>query len=224
MSNSSKLCAVAGAGPGLGLAIARRFAAEGHDIALIARNAVALEAAATTLRRGGVRAAAFECDLTRTGDIARTFDEIRADLGDVSVLVYNAARWHQVPAMDIALDDFAADLALAVTGGLACAQAVYPGMREARSGSLLFTGGGLALAPRQGVGVTSLVAGKSALRGFVLALHAELAAQGIRVGTVTVAGAIAPGTAFDPDRIAQRFWELHAQADGPAEIVHDGKP
>ena len=38
MSETNKLCVVAGAGPGLGLAIARRFAAEGHDVALIARN------------------------------------------------------------------------------------------------------------------------------------------------------------------------------------------
>lgn len=224
MSKSSKLCAVAGAGPGLGLAIARRFAAEGHDIALIARNAAALEAAAADLRMGGVRAAGFECDLTRTGDIARAFEEIRATLGDTSVMVYNAARWNQVPAMDMAFDDFAADLSLSVTGGLACAQAVYPRMREARRGSLLFTGGGLALAPQQGAGVTSLVAGKSALRGFVHALHAELAGQGVRVGTVTVAGTVAAGTPFDPDRIAQRFWQLHVQADGPAEIIHDGKP
>jgi NAD(P)-dependent dehydrogenase (short-subunit alcohol dehydrogenase family) len=92
------------------------------------------------------------------------------------------------------------------------------------SGSLLFTGGGLALAPQFGAGVTSLVAGKAGLRGFVHALHAELAGQGIRVGTVTVAGTVSPGTPFDPDRIAERFWALHTQADGPVEIIHDGKP
>ncbi|MBC7995950.1 MAG: SDR family NAD(P)-dependent oxidoreductase [Rhizobacter sp.] len=224
MSETNKLCVVAGAGPGLGLAIARRFAAEGHDIALIARNGSALETAAAALRQGGVRASGFACDLTNAGDIARTFDEIRVALGDATVMVYNAARWNQVPAMSIAPDEFAADLALAITGGLACAQQVYPRMRAAGCGSLLFTGGGLALAPQYGAGVTSLVAGKAGVRGFVYALHAELAGQGIRVGTVTVAGIVAPGTPFDPDQIAQRFWELHSQSDGPVEIIHDGKP
>ena len=224
MSETNKLCVVAGAGPGLGLAIARRFAAEGHDIALIARNGSALETAAAALRQAGVRAVGFACDLTNAGDIARTFDEIRVALGEVTVMVYNAARWNQVPAMSISPDQFAEDLALAITGGLACAQQVYPSMLAAGRGSLLFTGGGLALAPQYGAGVTSLVAGKAGLRGFVHALHAELAGQGIRVGTVTVAGIVAPGTPFDPDRIAQRFWDLHTQSNGTAEIIHDGKP
>lgn len=224
MSQTRKLCVVAGAGRGLGFAIARRFAAEGHDIALIARNGPALETEAAALRQAGVRATGFACDLTNAGDIARTFDEIRVALGEVTVMVYNAGRWNQAPAMSIPPEEFDADLALAITGGLACAQQVYPRMREAGSGSLLFTGGGLALAPQFGAGVTSLVAGKAGLRGFVHALHAELAGQGIRVGTVTVAGMVAPGTPFDPDRIAQRFWDLHTQSDGPVEIIHDGKP
>ena len=162
--------------------------------------------------------------MTNAGDIERTFDEIRVAMGDATVMVYNAARWNQVPAMSISPGEFAADLALAITGGLACAQQVYPRMRAAGRGSLLFTGGGLALAPQYGAGVTSLVAGKAGLRGFVHALHAELAGQGIRVGMVTVAGIVAPGTAFDPERIAQRFWDLHSQSNGSVEIVHDGKP
>ncbi len=223
MSKTNKLCVVAGAGPGLGLAIARRFAAEDHDVALIARSSPALESAAAALRQVGVRAGGFSCDLTDAGEIARTFDEIRASLGDATVMVYNAARWNQVPAMSISPGDFAADLALSITGGLACAQQVYPRMRTAGQGSLLFTGGGLALAPQYGAGVTSLVAGKAGLRGFVHALHAELAGQGIRVGTVTVAGMVAPGTPFDPDRIAQSFWDLHSERDGPAEMIHNGK-
>lgn len=223
MNRTSRLCVVAGAGPGLGLAIARRFAAEGYDIALIARNAPALEAAAVILRQGSVRAAGFACDLTDVDDIARTFEEIRVAMGEVTVMVYNAARWNQVPAMSMLPKEFGADLTLAITGGLACAQQVYPRMRVAGGGSMLFTGGGLALAPQYGAGVTSLVAGKAGLRGFVHALHAELAGQGLRVGTVTVAGTVSPGTPFDPDRIAQRFWDLHIHSDGPVEIIYDGK-
>lgn len=223
MNQTSKLCVVAGAGPGLGLAIARRFAAEGYDIALIARNGPALEAAAEALRQGGGRAAGFACDLASLDEIGRVFGEIRAAMGDAEVMVYNAARWNQVPAMTIAPEAFAADLTVAITGALACAQQVYPSMRDRRRGSLLFTGGGLALAPRYGAGVTSLVAGKAGLRGFVQALDAELAGQGIRVGTVTVAGTIAPGSAFDPDLIARRFWDLHTRPGGPVEIIHDGK-
>lgn len=48
------------------------------------------------------------------------------------------------------------------------------------------------------------------------------AAQALRLGTVTIAGQVAPGTAFDPDRIATAFWALHDSADAKIEHVFDG--
>lgn len=223
MSNLSKVCVVAGAGPGMGYAIARRFAREGFDIALLARNPVALEAAAVALRKTGVRAEGFSVNLALPADVRRVFPALQASLGQPSVLVYNASRWNAVPAMTIAADEFAADLSLSIVGALACAQQVYPAMREAGRGTLLFTGGGLALQPQHGAGVTSLTAGKSGLRGFVHALHKELSADGLRIGTVTIAGEVAAGTRFDPDAIAESYWTLHADPAAPVEIVFDGK-
>ena len=98
-------------------------------------------------------------------------------------------------------------------------------MRAAGRGTLLFTGGGLALYPEYGAGVSSLAAGKAGLRAFAFALAKELAPEGIHVATVTIAGTVKPGTAFDPDRIAEEYWALHAQpADSwSVERVFDGK-
>jgi len=130
------------------------------------------------------------------------------------VLVYNAsAAMRMTPAMDLPIEDFAADVAVSLTGAFAAAQAVYPAMRSG-GGCMLFTGGGLALAPHYGAGVVSLTAGKSGLRGFVHALAEELRPDGIHVATVTIAGTVAPGTAFDPDLIAQRFWEMFSEPRG----------
>jgi NAD(P)-dependent dehydrogenase (short-subunit alcohol dehydrogenase family) len=84
--------------------------------------------------------------------------------------------------------------------------------------SLLLTGGGLALHPEYGAGVASLVAAKSAVRGLAFALAAEWAPAGVHVATVTVAGTVAPGTAFDPERIAEEFWALHAQPPEAWEV------
>jgi NAD(P)-dependent dehydrogenase (short-subunit alcohol dehydrogenase family) len=82
-------------------------------------------------------------------------------------------------------------------------------MRRAGRGTLLFTGGGLALGPKPGLAAASL--GKAALRSLALSLAGELAPEGIHAATVTVCGFVQPGTPLSPDRVAQAFWELHAQ-------------
>lgn len=93
------------------------------------------------------------------------------------------------------------------------------------SGSLLFTGGGLALYPEYGADVISLTAGKAAMRALVLALAPKFAPMGLHVATVTVAGTVAPGTAFDPDAIANVFLGLHGQAPDvwQTEVLFDGR-
>jgi NAD(P)-dependent dehydrogenase (short-subunit alcohol dehydrogenase family) len=116
-------------------------------------------------RTHAVQTVACACDLSDPDAIADVFDTIRADLGDPEVLVYNVARWHAAPALEMPPDTFARDLALNVVGALACARQVAGAMHG--GGSLLFTGGGLALYPQYGKGVASLTAGKSALRGLV---------------------------------------------------------
>jgi NAD(P)-dependent dehydrogenase (short-subunit alcohol dehydrogenase family) len=198
------LAVIAGAGPGLGLAIARRFARGGFRTALLARNPGALAAEVEG-------AQAFAADLADPAAVTAAMAAVAAAMGPARVLAWNAARWNATPAMAIAPAEFHRDPALGVTGALAAAQAAYPGMRAAGGGTVLLTGGGLALRPEFGAGVASLVAAKSALRGLAHALAAELAPEGIHVATVTVAGTIAPGTGFDPDRIAEAFWTLHIE-------------
>ena len=94
-----------------------------------------------------------------------------------------------------------------------------------RPGSILFTGGGLALYPEYGANASSLTAGKSALRGLTYAMAKELEPEGIHVATVTIAGTVAEGTAFAPDTIAECYWALHQQpkAQWSTEIVFNGQ-
>jgi len=185
------VCVVAGVGPGVGAAVARRFAAEGFTVALLARSSAALAAVAAEIGAAGGTARSFPVDMTDLDALAAVLDRVSDEIGPPGVLVYT--------------------------------QAVWPAMRAAGRGTVIWTGGGLALAPQDGTAVPALTAGKSALRGLALAAAPELPAGGVRLATVTIAGMVAPGGPFDPDRIAGAFWAAHAAADGaPVETVFSG--
>lgn len=217
-------CIVAGVGPGLGRALSRRFARAGLQVAMLARDTARLDGIAEEIAAEGGRARGFGCDLTAEDELRATLRRVAAELGPASLLVYNASVWNPTPALDFKAVDFQRDLFLDVTGALVATQEVVPAMRAAGGGTLLFTGGGLALKPSMGTPVPSLATGKAALRAFVHALAGELAPLGLRARTVTVAGTIAPGTAFDPDRIAETFHEVYVQgdADAPVEVKFTG--
>lgn len=219
------VCVVAGVGPGIGLAVAKRFAREGFRIALLSRRGAALRGFVAEMAETGDAAHGFEVDLAQPSMIRRAFQTIEDTLGSPSVLIYNAAAWHEGDPMQLDPDLFTADLALCATGALVCAQAVYPQMKRRAQGSILMTGGGLALNPEYGTQLVSLTAGKAAMRGVALALAAHLEPMGIHVATVTVTGRVGPQTAFDPDRIADEYWYLHTQPRGnwTREILFKGR-
>ncbi len=221
---AARLCIVAGVGPGMGMAIARRFGREGLRVALVARNRAALDSHVADLAAQGIAAAAYPADLSDVAATRDVFARILADHGPAEVLVHNAAIWREAKASEVDPALFAADLTLGVVSAAIAAQAVYPAMKERGAGSILATGGGLALHPAYGTAVPTLTAAKSALRGFVHAFAGEAKADGIHVGMVTIAGVVAPGTAFDPDVIADHYWRLHTQAPGAWEVetVFDG--
>ncbi len=87
--------------------------------------------------------------------------------------------------------------------------------------TILFTGGGFADHPVPALATLSL--GKAALRSAATILGAELAEDRIRVGSVTIAGAISPGTPFDPDRIAEAYWGIvHTDGSWQSEFRFEG--
>jgi len=219
---SRKVCIVAGFGPGMGFAIAKRFARGGFDLALLARHPN--PALVQELVRFGGEVATFPTDLSRVESIPEVMARIRDEKGIADVLVYNGGAWNEGPPLAMSAADFQRDLGLCIGGAYACAQAVAADMKARGVGAILFTGGGLALNPAYGVNVLALVAGKAGMRGLGLALHEALKPDRIHVGMVTIAGVVAPGTQFDPDCIAERYWDLYSEpAPGwTAEIVFSG--
>jgi len=205
-------CVIVGAGPGIGLSVARRFAREGFQIALVARRAEALEGYAAELRADGDMAAAYPADLADLAALPGLFARIGAELSPPDVLVYNAsAVTHGLPS-HLTPAQLLGDLTVSVVGALACVREVLPAMRERGEGTIMLTGGGFALntyAPMASLGI-----GKAALRSLALNLGAELEPQGIHAATVTILGEVREGTLFDAERIAEAYWQLHAQPRG----------
>ena len=220
---TSPLAIIAGVGPGVGLAVARRFAGEGYRVALIARDGARLETFAAPIESEGGAAFAYPADLSDHGAVADVIATILADHGRPSVLVWNAAQWDETPVLSVEPEGFDRQIRLGLTAALTAIRAAAPAMTAGGGGSILMTGGGLALAPQYGGAVPVLTAVKSALRGFVHASAPAFAAQNLRLGTVTIAGQVAPGTAFDPDAIAGAFWSLHDAAEPQVELVFDGR-
>jgi short-subunit dehydrogenase len=101
--------------------------------------------------------------------------------------------------------------AVDVISAIVVAQVAARAMKAAGFGTMIVTGGAFADHPIPALATVSL--GKAALRSAATMLGADLEPDGIRVATLTIAGRIAAGTAFDPERIAERYWDV-VQTDG----------
>ena len=203
-------CVVIGVGRKLGLSVARRFGREGHPVALMARRRSRLEEFGRDLGQDGIRWAAFEADASQTDEVVAAVATARSSLGPVQVLVYNAAALN-TPSLpsEMSLDLFYSTLRVNLVSALVATQLVVPDMRQLGTGTVLFTGGTWGLVPSAAYSAVGM--GKAALRNLAFSFAEELAPDGIHVATVTISGVIKAGTDFDPDRLADLYWDVHCQ-------------
>jgi NAD(P)-dependent dehydrogenase (short-subunit alcohol dehydrogenase family) len=130
------VCVVVGVGPGNGAALARRFAAGGYAVALMARGATLSGALAAELDD----ARAYECDVADETSVKETFARVRAELGEVDVLVYNAGSGSWGSIEEITPEAFEAAWRVNALGSLLVARQVIPAMKRAGAGSIIFIG------------------------------------------------------------------------------------
>jgi NAD(P)-dependent dehydrogenase (short-subunit alcohol dehydrogenase family) len=205
-----KVCAVVGVGPGLGIAIAERFAKGGYKTALLGRRLYKVEDYERSLRERGLDATAFVSDASQPDDVARALGDVRGRLGKIDVLVYNAFAVHTKALSDLTPEELIDDFRVNVAGALAAVHAVSPAMRAKGSGAILLTGA-VGTRPDDEPESASLSVGKAALHRLVLLLARDLAPSGIRVSTLTIRGAICVGTDFDPEKVAEAYWKAAAE-------------
>jgi NAD(P)-dependent dehydrogenase (short-subunit alcohol dehydrogenase family) len=209
---------VIGAGPGIGGAVARRFAREGLSVALVARRKEIVEAVAVTLDPFGVGRICLTADSTEETSLRSALDAAADEFGAPDVVVYNAAMIRRDRPGELSPQGHLDAWAVNVIGVLTAASHVLPAMAQRGSGSFLVTGG----MPAPDPNYTSLSLGKAGVRALVSLLDTQYRPAGVHVATVTVAGTVALGSAFDPDDIAEHYWRLHSQPRDhwQREVVH----
>jgi NAD(P)-dependent dehydrogenase (short-subunit alcohol dehydrogenase family) len=207
---------VIGAGPGIGAAVARRLAREGMPVGVIARSQATVEAAAAAVEERDGVALGATADVTDETALRAALDAIVDRFGVPEVLVYNAALIQSDAVGDLSAEQHLDAWAVNVVGAITAVAHLGPRMAAAGGGTILLTGG----MPEPVRDVASLSLGKAGVRALTELLQTQYA--GVRVATITVAGTVAPGTAYDPDDIAEQYWRLHAQEAGAweREVVH----
>jgi NADP-dependent 3-hydroxy acid dehydrogenase YdfG len=200
---------IVGAGPNLGLAIARRFGSEGFSVGLVSRTQSKLDDLAAQLEAEGITAAGAAADIRDSDALSAAISSLAERLGAVEVLEYSPlpAKEFMKPILETTVDDVRGPLEFSVLGAVAAVQTVVGPMREAGKGTILFTTGGAAINPyplRAGVGIS--FAGEVA---YARMLHDELADQGVHVAHTAVGGRIAPGGDHEPADVADLLWSHH---------------
>ncbi len=197
-----------GAGPGIGLATAERFAREGFHVVLSARNPAKTQVLADQLTAQGYTADVRTVDAADPSSVAALIGSVEQQFGAIDVLHYNAASMRQSTLGDQPRETFNTDLAVNLGGALAAAQSAVPKMADRRSGTILLTGGALALQPHPAY--LSLSIGKAGLRAMAYGLFDTFRTSGVHIATVTVATLVRPGSEAALG-VAEQFWALHNQ-------------
>ncbi|SHN28476.1 SDR family NAD(P)-dependent oxidoreductase [Streptomyces yunnanensis] len=206
---------VIGAGPGIGQAVARRFAEDGASVAVLARSRSTVDGAVAAVEQTGGTALGLLADAADEASLRAGLDAAVERLGVPDVLVYNAAWVRYDRPGELSAAELTATLRVNVVGAVSAVTHLAPRMAAAGGGTVLLTSG----MPTPRAGATSLSLGKAALRAARSVLADEFGPRGVHLATVTVGGPVSPGSALDPDRIAEHYLRLARQPAGAWE--HD---
>jgi NAD(P)-dependent dehydrogenase (short-subunit alcohol dehydrogenase family) len=195
-----------GAGPSVGASVVRRFGREGFRSTLISRRG-AVEQLASDLRGEALEIEAVAANIEDLDGFRATLERIFGAPGAPGVAVYNAALPDPGEILNATIDRLRTAYDVDVLGAVITGQVAAPVLRAAGAGTLLFTSGGFADHPVPAL--ASLSIGKAALRSAATLIAAGVKDDGIHAATITIAGQVVPGTAFDPGKIAELFWTAH---------------
>jgi NAD(P)-dependent dehydrogenase (short-subunit alcohol dehydrogenase family) len=173
---------VTGGGRGIGAATAIALAEAGASVALAARNEAQVVEVAAQLRRDGLEAFAFRCDVTDPRQVRDLALSAREAMGQIDILINNAGTATSNPLAKIALAEWEHIMAVNATGTFLCTQAVLPAMLERRWGRVVNVA---SLAGLEGDRyIAAYVAAKHAVVGFTKAVAVEAKGTGVTVNAV----------------------------------------
>jgi NAD(P)-dependent dehydrogenase (short-subunit alcohol dehydrogenase family) len=203
-----KVALVTGASRGIGEAIAVRFVMEGARVAVSARTAEAgdsrmpgtLTETVERIRRAGGEALMIKADLAEAGERERLVAETTQALGEIDILVNNAAITYFRPVVDFSEKRFDLMMEVQVHAPFHLSQLVLPGMKARRRGWIVNISSGAGIHPKppypaQARGGTVYGMCKAALERFSTGLASEVQADGIAVNAVSPGLVATPGVA-----------------------------
>ncbi|MGH7935275.1 MAG: SDR family NAD(P)-dependent oxidoreductase [Candidatus Binataceae bacterium] len=211
---------VTGVGPGLGAALARRFA-QRYAVAINARGAGYLHALGEELRAAGANVLETPADISNAEQVAAAFARIRNDLGDPEILLYNAGSGTWGDIIGVTPEQYEDTWRVNAFGAFLCARETAPAMIARGTGVMLFTGATAGVKP--GPRSAAFGPAKFAMRGLAQSLSRDLGPHGIHVAWINIDGGIdAPRVRerhphlndedlLKPDAIAETYWHLAHQ-------------
>lgn len=212
-----KTIVVVGAGKGLGNGVAEKFGSNDFRVILMARSEDHLKKYAADFSEKGIEVYTQAADVADFDAFAQTFEEVVKTYGTPDVLFYNVGITIADSEVKMDTQTLMDRYAVDVAGAYNCIRLVDTEEFAAKNGSILVTGGGLALQPY--AAYLPLSMDKAALRAMVQALAPVMKEKGIYLGTVQVTGVIGSDDFFAPKTIAEEFWKLYTEQE-TFEIVH----
>jgi len=225
-----KTIIVCGYGTGISDAVANRFASEGFQVAIAARNAQKLATAQQALAAKGITVAAFTADLTDPAAAKSLVRSVRAQLGPITAIHWNAYSNLAGDLTTAGVAELRTDFDVAVTSLVLAVQEALPDLKAA-NGAVLVTDGLLALFDPKVDAMAvqwnsmGLAIANSAKHKLIGLLTEKLRADGVTVGEVMVDGLV-KGTAWDdgsatidPRTVADEFWGLYSRRESKTVTV-----
>jgi len=181
-----KIAVVTGGNSGIGLASAKRFAAEGAEVVIVGRRPEELDKALDVI---GPRATAVQGDISRLDDLERIFATVKAAKGRIDVLLANAGLGDIQPIGSITEESFDRIFGVNVKGTLFTVQKALPMMKA--GGSIILTG---STTDQMGTPAFSVYsASKAAIRNFARSWALDFVGTGIRVNVLSPGPTSTPG-------------------------------
>lgn len=205
-----KTIVVIGAGPGLGFGVAKKFGKKGYFVILVARNQESLMKMSDELNMENIDNTFALGDSSEEKNFKKVLEGIKSEFGTPDVVVYNVGITAKDPE-DLTTEDLVHHFKTDVAGAWTTVKVFTDDEFANKKGSIIFTGGGLALYPSDGFIPLSI--DKAALRSMAYILNNKFKDKGIYVGTVTVCGSINGDKYFSADNIAEMYWQMNERRD-----------
>jgi NAD(P)-dependent dehydrogenase (short-subunit alcohol dehydrogenase family) len=217
---SEPVCLITGAGEGTGAACARRFAAGGYRVALLARSEDRLKRLESEIE--GARG--YVCDVSDLDHFAATMARVRDELGPPSAAVHNAVAGAFKTVLEADPIEFERIFRVNTTALMVLAQGVAPAMIEAGKGAIIVTGNTSAWRGKPRFSMFAPT--KAAQRILAQAMARDLGPRGVHVAYVTVDAAIdTPWTRprLYPDKPDDFFCKPPAIAEEIYHVAHQDR-